>query len=142
MTILLKDWLDQFKTALDAIQNETPEEKKSNILLQDMLYISKELITAQNSSILTFFPHLTNAKKASNKYFSNNELIEKNIPTDEVSRKVLEAYRNFANSWSDVSDKPKTSNFSGAPDYQARVISIDKFLLKFENNTAPTVRIK
>lgn len=66
--------------------------KLSNEFLQDMQFINKEMFAAQNSSYFTFLSHLKSAKGKSDKYFLNNELIENNIPNDEISLLVLVAH--------------------------------------------------
>lgn len=50
------------------------------------------MFAAQNSSYFTFLSHLKSAKGKSDKYFLNNELIENNIPNDEISLLVLVAH--------------------------------------------------
>lgn len=135
--ITRNEWLNQFKTELSNIQKTLDEVKIPNDFLQDMQYINKEMIAAQNSGYLTFLSHLNSAKSKSDKYFLNNELIENQIAKDEISLLVLVAYRNFANSYKDVTDKPAVS-LPGAPDYPTRLASIDKFLKKFGKEVEAT----
>lgn len=137
----LTEWLEQFKTELDVIG--ALEEKPTNTLLKDMLYIHNQLSLAQACtgifSSASYLSHLSNAKNTSDKYFLNNEL--KVSPTDEISLHVLRAYRNFAMAFEKIDAADKPTKLPGAPNYAMRVASIDKFFSKLENAEAQEAEV-